>query len=171
MNDEHLNTFFRGLLNFPYPQICRHLVILEVLSLLEEKTGRRPNECFVKAVSWCYDDQALDLLNLGEVWKDPPTNEQGDAENNQQLEDAEKKIFELSRLIEGFRKKRRSRWQKIVATSPSGKTTFVCMCCGRNSPTPDKICPVPALMHSAGTKTCWDCAEWESLVLNELEER
>lgn len=34
-----------------------------------------------------------------------------------------------------------SRWQRIVATSPSGKTQWVCGVCGRVSLTPDKHCP------------------------------
>lgn len=33
-----------------------------------------------------------------------------------------------------------SRWTPLYATSPSGKTLFVCRCCGRVSPTPDKEC-------------------------------
>jgi len=37
-----------------------------------------------------------------------------------------------------------SRWRALEATSPSGKTLFVCLCCGRISPTPDKRCPEPA---------------------------
>jgi hypothetical protein len=33
------------------------------------------------------------------------------------------------------------RWEPIVRTSPSGKTLFVCLVCGRVSQTPDKACP------------------------------
>jgi hypothetical protein len=33
-----------------------------------------------------------------------------------------------------------SRWAPIVATSPSGKTQFVCLVCGRISQAPDKQC-------------------------------
>lgn len=32
------------------------------------------------------------------------------------------------------------RWAMLKATSPSGKTLFVCLCCGRVSPTPDIWC-------------------------------
>lgn len=35
-----------------------------------------------------------------------------------------------------------SRWVELYATSPSGKTLFVCRFCGRISPTPDKACAV-----------------------------
>lgn len=34
----------------------------------------------------------------------------------------------------------RSRWAEIVRRSPSGKSLFACLCCGRVSPTPDKTC-------------------------------
>lgn len=36
-----------------------------------------------------------------------------------------------------------SRWIELYATSPSGKTLFVCRMCGRKSPTPDRTCPEP----------------------------
>lgn len=43
-----------------------------------------------------------------------------------------------------------SRWISLVATSPSGKTLFVCRMCGRISPTPDKECKEPpAIAHGA----------------------
>lgn len=36
-----------------------------------------------------------------------------------------------------------SRWIELYATSPSGKTLFVCKYCGRISPLPDKTCNKP----------------------------
>lgn len=36
-----------------------------------------------------------------------------------------------------------SRYVELYATSPSGKTLFVCRFCGRTTPTPDKECPTP----------------------------
>jgi len=36
-----------------------------------------------------------------------------------------------------------TRWVELYATSPSGKTLFVCRFCGRTSPTPDKECATP----------------------------
>ncbi len=36
-----------------------------------------------------------------------------------------------------------SRWVELYATSPSGKTLFVCRFCGRISPCPDKDCATP----------------------------
>lgn len=41
-----------------------------------------------------------------------------------------------------------SRWISLIATSPSGKTLFVCRMCGRTSPVPDKECrEVPYTAH------------------------
>lgn len=39
-------------------------------------------------------------------------------------------------LMQGMR----TRWVRLVATSPSGKTLYVCTVCGRLSSTPDKAC-------------------------------
>lgn len=36
-----------------------------------------------------------------------------------------------------------SRWRELYATSPSGKTLFVCTMCGRVSPVPDSVCATP----------------------------
>ena len=56
-----------------------------------------------------------------------------------------------------------SRWIPIYATTPSGKTLFVCVMCGRKSPTPDKICP--EIPEAVGWKLATTCA-----VLEEIEE-
>ena len=41
-----------------------------------------------------------------------------------------------------------SRWIELYATSPSGKTLFVCRMCGRISPVPDRTCPArPEVCH------------------------
>lgn len=36
-----------------------------------------------------------------------------------------------------------SRWIELYATSPSGKTMFVCRMCGDKTPTPTARCPSP----------------------------
>lgn len=36
-----------------------------------------------------------------------------------------------------------SRWAELYKTTPSGKTLFVCRCCGRITPVPDRSCPAP----------------------------
>ena len=56
-----------------------------------------------------------------------------------------------------------SRWVPLYATSNSGKTLFVCLMCGRVSPLPDKVCPVPPVVPS--WKFATTCA-----VLEELED-
>lgn len=52
-----------GLLKFPYPQICRHLVALELLSLLE-KNGYEISEELAKYISKASecDSEAIDLI-------------------------------------------------------------------------------------------------------------
>lgn len=39
------------------------------------------------------------------------------------------------------------RWITTKATTPSGKTLFVCLYCARSSPTPDKVCPNGTKCH------------------------
>lgn len=34
-----------------------------------------------------------------------------------------------------------ARWVEIIRVTPSGKTMFVCLVCGRSTPSPDKTCP------------------------------
>lgn len=53
-----------------------------------------------------------------------------------------------------------SRWIVIAATSPSGKTLFVCQCCGQISPAPDKEC---SAQPTYGTRFLLPgrCHEWE----------
>ena len=47
-----------------------------------------------------------------------------------------------------------SRWVPLVATSPSGKTLFVCRMCGRMSPTPDKECKDPPFVAHGSQGSC-----------------
>lgn len=54
-----------------------------------------------------------------------------------------------------------SRWIPIVATSPSGKSQWVCRCCGRVSVTPDKTCPKDALVVMGGRSMFTQCDVWE----------
>lgn len=56
-----------------------------------------------------------------------------------------------------------SRWVPLYATTNSGKTLFVCIMCGRVSPTPDKTCPVMPVVPS--WKMATTCA-----VLEEVED-
>ena len=58
-----------------------------------------------------------------------------------------------------------TRWVSIVSTSPSGKAQFVCMCCGRLSPTPDKICSSGAVVVTGEPlppRRYIKCEEWEA---------
>jgi hypothetical protein len=55
---------------------------------------------------------------------------------------------------------RSSRWMPIIATTNSGKMLFVCLCCGRQSPFPDKVCP-GSLKGRDGVS--FTCAEWERM--------
>lgn len=50
-----------GLLRFPFPQVCRHLVAADLLSLLEE-CGASVSEELAHAVVRAEDEEALDLL-------------------------------------------------------------------------------------------------------------
>jgi len=48
-----------------------------------------------------------------------------------------------------------SRWTPLYATSPSGKTLFVCRMCGRITPLPDKECSVlPVVSDGKAAMTC-----------------
>lgn len=51
----------RNLMKFPFPQICRHAVALDLISILEEKGWNPPND-LVKAVTRAWDDIALEEL-------------------------------------------------------------------------------------------------------------
>lgn len=57
--------------------------------------------------------------------------------------------------------KLQSRWFKLVKTSPSGKTLFVCLICGRESIAPDKRCP----------ETAVTCGPYRRVIDCEMEER
>jgi hypothetical protein len=51
----------RNLLNFPYPQVCRHLIALELLSILEQHGTPIAPE-LATAVCQANDAEALTLL-------------------------------------------------------------------------------------------------------------
>ena len=57
-----------------------------------------------------------------------------------------------------FRKRTNStgRWVMLAATTPSGKTLFMCSVCGRISPTPDKRCPSMLVATDGTSITCAD---------------
>lgn len=53
-----------------------------------------------------------------------------------------------------------SRWQEIKKTTPSGKTLFVCMSCGRSSPVPDNECPGKISVYFEGYEHMIPCSAW-----------
>lgn len=53
---------------------------------------------------------------------------------------------------------RRSRWRILTKTSPSGKTLFVCLSCGRVTPGPTPNCPEPVKMWNNAMR---DCSDWK----------
>ncbi len=55
-------------------------------------------------------------------------------------------------------KERLRRWAVLRRTSNSGKTLFVCKCCGRVSPLPDKTCKTIGDPDSGET---WGCSGWK----------
>lgn len=55
--------------------------------------------------------------------------------------------------------KERGRWVELVKTSPSGKTLFVCKCCGTVTPVPNRLCPQP-VQTALGAQVY--CHEWEA---------
>jgi len=58
-----------------------------------------------------------------------------------------------------------SRWVELYATSPSGKTLFVCRFCGRISPTPDKVCiSLPSVVAYKLALPCETLEEIEACV-------
>ena len=54
-----------------------------------------------------------------------------------------------------------TRWVALVATSPSGKSQWVCSCCGRLSATPDVSCPIGAHVTIGGETRIIPCARKE----------
>lgn len=56
-----LYKMIEGLLKFPYPQICRHLVAGEILDLLE-RNGETISNALAKAVVEADDFEAIKLL-------------------------------------------------------------------------------------------------------------
>lgn len=57
-----LEDMIVSLIKFPYSHICRHLVICDLLSLIEEYGGNIPYE-LGKAVAQANDERALELIN------------------------------------------------------------------------------------------------------------
>jgi hypothetical protein len=60
----------RGLLEFPYPTICRHLVAGNLLDLLEQR-GHAVDDDLVRAVVRADDARALALLPPAQGAPDP----------------------------------------------------------------------------------------------------
>lgn len=60
-----------------------------------------------------------------------------------------------------------SRWVELYATSPSGKTLFVCRMCGRKSPTPDKACGARPETYQRAPLECAMLEEIEGALADE----
>lgn len=54
------------LMHFPFPQVCRHLVALELLSILEQH-GATVSEELARAICQAKDEEALTLLQQRKV--------------------------------------------------------------------------------------------------------
>jgi len=64
LTDEQVMKMLCGLLKFPYPQICRHSVALDIMSCMEENGQTLPNwKELLAAVTQANDGEALRLLN------------------------------------------------------------------------------------------------------------
>jgi hypothetical protein len=57
-----------------------------------------------------------------------------------------------------------NRWTTIVATTPSGKTQFVCRICGRMSPIPDNTCPEGFKHTTLGNAYTYRCEDVEKAI-------
>jgi hypothetical protein len=55
-------SLVHGLLNFPYPRICRHAVASNLLSELEARGWKCPPE-LEEAVVRCQDDDAIAIID------------------------------------------------------------------------------------------------------------
>lgn len=53
-----------------------------------------------------------------------------------------------------------NRWKTLTKTSPSGKTMFVCMSCGRTSPVPDADCREKVVAYASGGSFLMPCSVW-----------
>jgi hypothetical protein len=58
---QELIKLMERMLNFPFPQICRHLVACDILELLE-KYGAKISQDLARAVVRAEDEEALMLL-------------------------------------------------------------------------------------------------------------
>ena len=60
-----------------------------------------------------------------------------------------------------------TRWVELYATTPSGKTQFVCRICGRKSVAPDRSCPEPPDVYQKMTLPCELIEEMEGALAEE----
>lgn len=58
---EALLKLVRGLLDYPFPQVCRHLVAHDVLTIMKESGVEIPDE-LLRAVTHAKDDEAKQIL-------------------------------------------------------------------------------------------------------------
>lgn len=61
LNLEDVLQIIKGLMKFPFAQICRHSVALDLVSALEQK-GWKPPEELCRAICRAEDDVALNLI-------------------------------------------------------------------------------------------------------------
>ena len=61
-----------------------------------------------------------------------------------------------------------TRWVELYATSPSGKTLFVCRICGRKSVTPDRNCPEPPDVYQKMALPCELIEEMEDALAEDI---
>ncbi len=62
-----------------------------------------------------------------------------------------------------------SRWVELYATTPSGKTLFVCRICGRKSPTPDRVCREPPEVYQKLALPCELLEEMEGALAEAID--
>jgi hypothetical protein len=62
LDEKILLKFIKRTIEFPYPQICKHLVASNLLSIMEEN-GFDLSQELAKAVINADDDKSIDLIN------------------------------------------------------------------------------------------------------------
>ena len=60
-------------------------------------------------------------------------------------------LLSLLEELDVFEQQEETRWRIITKTTPSGKTLFVCLACGRESVTPDKTCTKTVTIATGGS--------------------
>lgn len=60
-------------------------------------------------------------------------------------------VLPLLEELESLEEQEKMRWRILSKTSPSGKTLYVCLSCGRESTSPTRTCPAPIQINSGGS--------------------